>query len=159
MARRALTYAKVVLPVLIVILALTVPGAANAASPAYTVRPGDTFLRNTVAAGGEVQCGFFYIVQRGDNLFRIGLRFGVTVNDLVRANHIHNPNLIFVGQRLFIPCHHVPPICTYVVKRGDNLFRIALRFHTTVDFLADINHICNPNLIFVGQVLRVPCDP
>ena len=41
----------------------------------------------------------------------------------------------------------------YVVKRGDNLFRIALRHNTTVQKLAEINHIQNPSRIYVGQCI------
>ena len=43
-----------------------------------------------------------YTVQRGDNLSRIARRFGVTVNYLVSANNIQNPNLIFPGQILIV---------------------------------------------------------
>jgi len=54
-----------------------------------------------------------------------------------------------------------PPI--YVVKRGDTLSRIALVYHTTVQALVNANHIANPRLIYVGQVLRIPgpawCPP
>lgn len=42
---------------------------------------------------------------------------------------------------------------TYVVKTGDSLFRIGLKFGTTADKLAAINGIANPNIIFPGQVL------
>lgn len=45
---------------------------------------------------------------------------------------------------------------TYTVRRGDNLFRIALRFGTTVKAIAEANRIPNPNLIYVGQVLLIP---
>ncbi len=45
---------------------------------------------------------------------------------------------------------------TYVVQTGDNLFRIALRFGTTVEVLASINGIADPRLIYVGQVIRLP---
>ena len=47
---------------------------------------------------------------------------------------------------------------TYVVQRGDNLFRIALRFGLTTSELAEANGIANPSLIFVGQVLTIPGD-
>ncbi len=50
-----------------------------------------------------------------------------------------------------------PGDCTYVVKRGDTLSAIAAKYHTTVATLAAMNHIKNPNLIFTGQVLHVPC--
>ena len=46
--------------------------------------------------------GRIYIVQRGDTLFGIAYRFGVSVWALARANGIYNPNLIYVGQRLVI---------------------------------------------------------
>lgn len=56
-----------------------------------------------------VPCGPFagwartYIVQPGDNLFRIGLSYGVTVSQLQRANCMGSSTTIFVGQRLWVP--------------------------------------------------------
>ena len=51
----------------------------------------------------------------------------------------------------------VPPAQrTYTVCRGDNLFRLSLRFGTTVQAIAEANGILNPNLIYVGQVLLIP---
>ena len=44
-----------------------------------------------------------YVVQPGDNLFRIGLKFGVSAQDIARVNGIVNPNVIYVGQSLIIP--------------------------------------------------------
>jgi LysM repeat protein len=44
-----------------------------------------------------------YTVQPGDNLYRISLRFGVSMRALVQANGIADANRIFVGQRLTIP--------------------------------------------------------
>ncbi|MGC9469869.1 MAG: LysM peptidoglycan-binding domain-containing protein [Anaerolineae bacterium] len=45
---------------------------------------------------------------------------------------------------------------TYVVKPGDNLFRISLRFNTTVQAVAQANNITNPSMIYVGQTLTIP---
>lgn len=47
--------------------------------------------------------GVIYVVQRGDNLFRIALSYGLTTDDLAAANGISNTSQIFVGQRLVIP--------------------------------------------------------
>lgn len=44
-----------------------------------------------------------YVVQPGDTLYRIALRFGVSVAALQQVNGISNPSLIFVGQVLLIP--------------------------------------------------------
>ncbi len=59
----------------------------------------------TVTTGTTPICasGSQYVVRRGDTLFRISRRCGVTVDALVQANHIRNRNLIYVGQVLVIP--------------------------------------------------------
>jgi nucleoid-associated protein YgaU len=44
----------------------------------------------------------------------------------------------------------------HIVRRGENLFRISLRYHTTVTALVAVNGLSNPNLIYVGQVLYIP---
>ncbi len=43
-----------------------------------------------------------FVVRRGDNLFRIGLRFGLLFTRLQAMNGLLNPNLIRVGQRLCV---------------------------------------------------------
>jgi hypothetical protein len=44
----------------------------------------------------------------------------------------------------------------HIVVAGENLFRIALRYNTTVSILASINHISDPTLIYVGQKIYLP---
>jgi LysM repeat protein len=114
-----------------------------------------------------------YVVQAGDNLFRISLRFGVSIAAIQEANGIANPNLIYVGQVLKIPGGTGPvptaapgataapsgTVGTYVVQPGDTLGRIAARFGTTVAAIAQANNIVNVNLIYVGQVLQIAGAP
>ena len=45
---------------------------------------------------------------------------------------------------------------THTVQAGENLYRIALRYGYTVEYLAAINGITNPAAIYVGQVLQIP---
>jgi len=107
------------------------------------------------AAGGT------HVVQPGENLFRIALRYGTTVEAIASANGIANPALINVGQTLTIPTGTQPSppspgATTYVVQSGDNLFRIALRYNMSHVYLAQYNNIANPSNIYVGQVLNIP---
>jgi len=103
-----------------------------------------------------------HVVQRGENLFRIALRYGTTVEAIASANGIANPALIYAGQELVIPSPGTQPPppsageTTYVVQPGDNLFRIALRYNMSHLYLAQYNGIANPSRIYVGQVLRIP---
>lgn len=99
-----------------------------------------------------------YTVQPGDTLTRIAARFGTTVSAIAEANGLANPNLIYVGQVLLIPAGSSPsptsPI--HVVRPGETLYRIALRYGTTVERLMALNHLSNPHRIFAGQILRIP---
>ncbi len=106
------------------------------------------------ALSGEIT----HIVQPGQNLFGIARYYGVDVWALARANHIVNPNYIYVGQRLIIPAKPTaqPPAGVYIVKVGDTLYSIARQYGTTAWAIAQANGIYNLNYIYVGQRLRIP---
>lgn len=113
----------------------------------------------------------YYTVKGGDTLSRIAGQFNTTVNKLATLNDIHNVNRIYVGQRLLVrqPAEQQQQQTTpkrtenntttnsntYTVKSGDTLSGIAGKFNTTYTQLAQLNHISNPNVIHVGQVLTL----
>ncbi len=106
-----------------------------------------------------------HVVQAGENLYRIALRYGTTYRQLAASNGITDPHRIYVGQRLIVPGgqgetgqQSTATNRVHVVQRGENLYRIALRYGTTYHTLAAVNGIRNPTLIGVGQVLRIPDD-
>ena len=94
-----------------------------------------------------------YTVKRGDNLTKIASMYGVTVSDLVKWNNIKNPNLIYPGQKIIIKD---APKEYYKVVRGDTLSEIAKRYGLSLPEILALNpDIKNPNLILVGQLIRV----
>jgi len=100
-----------------------------------------------------------YTVQRGDTLTKIARNYGTTVEALVEANNILNPNLIFPGEILRIETGTYDRFDTlhtiYRVRYGDTLTKIAREYNTTVADIAELNDIQNVNRIFVGEVLRI----
>lgn len=100
-----------------------------------------------------------YVVQRGDTLRLIATRYGITWQDIAIVNNLPNPNRIYPGQVLVIPRSSVPvePVPQYyVVRHGDTLRLIALRYGTTWQALTIANNLANPNLIHAGNVLVIP---
>jgi len=97
----------------------------------------------------------YHTVQPGENLFRIALRYGTTVDAIVVANNLPDSSSIRVGQALLIPVGPPTGRNTYVVQPGDTLYSIAHRFDTTVETLAALNGIAPPYVIEVGQALIV----
>jgi murein DD-endopeptidase MepM/ murein hydrolase activator NlpD len=101
-----------------------------------------------------------YQVRWGDTLGSVASRFGVSVSSLAAANGISDPNRVQAGHVLRIPAPGRAAAATaggvHVVGRGETLGHIAARHGTTVTALAEANGLRNPNLIRVGQRLRVP---
>lgn len=107
-------------------------------------------------------CVGYYTVKFGDTLNSISRVYGVSVQALMAANNIYNPNLIYAGQTLCIPGSAPvppPPPCGtyYTVQWGDTLSKIAARYGTTVQAIMYANNIANPNWIYAGMILYIPC--
>jgi LysM repeat protein len=77
---------------------LIVPAAGTTALPTAAAT-----AQATTTAGERV-----HIVAAGENLFRIGLRYGFTVEELAAYNNLPNPDRIDVGQVILIPPGGLP---------------------------------------------------
>ena len=112
-----------------------------------------------------------HVVQRGENLFSIAQQYGRTLEEVAQANGIAPPYVIHSGNRITIPApgggtqapapaapapQQPTGETTYTVQRGESLAIIAAKFNTTYIVLAEMNGIANPDVLHVGQVLRVP---
>jgi LysM repeat protein len=115
-------------------------------------------------AGTGVTSGTAYVVQSGDTLSGIALRFGTDVATLVRLNGLSNPDVLLAGTRLVVPTPVLrapaptpaPRAVLYSVKAGDTLWDIAVRTGTTVEALLAANHLDPDARIRPGQVLALP---
>ena len=107
-----------------------------------------------------------HTVVAGDSFESIANKYGVTVRELVNAN----PQLMKSGDALTIPVAVAIPAesasnsgggvssgpKTHIVKSGDSLYNIAIKYGTTVAAIASLNSIADPNNIKVGQTLKIP---
>lgn len=89
-----------------VILAATAApgGVATLPTPAASAPQ----ILPTASSGESVNAGEpgaqqIYVVEAGDSLGSIATRFGVTLDELIQANNLANPDFLFSGQRLAIP--------------------------------------------------------
>ena len=115
---------------------------------------GQQLLIPTAESSNGSQSGITYTVQRGDSLYSIARRYGVTVNDITRLNNLAGTSLS-IGQELLIPSGgSSSPSNTYVVKSGDNLYSIARKFNVSVDSIKSKNNL-KSNLLSVGQTLII----
>lgn len=96
-----------------------------------------------------------YIVKSGDSLWSIAKKFGITVDELKKANNLKS-NLLSINQVLTIPKGSSTEDNNdyYIVKKGDSLWKIANQFNTTVDKLKEINKL-STNDLSVGQKLLI----
>jgi LysM repeat protein len=139
--------------------------------PTATLGPSPTY--NPMLASQDC----VHVVQRGQNVYRIALSYGVTIADVARANGLANSAVVRIGQELVIPgCGDLtptpgvpaavggeaPPLAeacqqTHLIQPGENLYRIALRYGITMNELRNANGISNINVIKAGDTLTIPC--
>lgn len=97
------------------------------------------------------------IVSPGDTLSSIAQQFNTSVQAILGVNNIADPNLIYAGQVLNLPSTSGAPSGTvYIVQSGDTLSGIAANYGTDYQTLANYNGIADPNVISVGQQIRIP---
>ena len=137
-----------------------------------TTEPGSvaTAVPETNEPRGEVS----HTIVAGDTLTGLSLLYDVSVEAIVAANNLTNEDSLDIGQVLVIPAQGtevediatpvveataVPPATEeriHIVQAGENLFRIGLQYGFTVDELAAYNNMANPNVLEVGQQIRIP---
>lgn len=109
-----------------------------------------------------------HVVQSGENLFRIALRYGIDIEELARVNDITDLTRVFAGQELIIPGLSavdesdviINPLVAatpviHTVQRGQFLGQIAELYNVTIAEILAANNIANPNTVYPGQQLQI----
>jgi len=119
-----------------------------------------------------------YTVKPGENLWSISENFyksGYNWVDIAKANNLENPGIIFTGNKLTIPKIETKTITvsiqqkqetnksiagnSYTIEKGDSIWDIAVRAYGdgySWTRIAQANSLENPDLIFSGNVLKIP---
>ena len=95
-----------------------------------------------------------YTVQKGDSLWVIANKYGITTEELKSYNNLTS-NLLSIGQVLKIPQGKTSTENIYTVKKGDSLWTISNRYNTTVEKIKVLNNLTS-NLLSIGQQLKIP---
>ncbi len=104
----------------------------------------------------------YHRLRRGETLSHLARRYRTSVTAIMRVNNISNPRRLRAGQKLKIPVgrkyvakrYHKKTV-TYVVRRGDSLWKIAKKFNTSPKKIMRVNRLSTTRLK-IGQVLRIP---
>lgn len=96
-----------------------------------------------------------YQVQKGDTLYGIANKYGISLSELKAINNLDNDNLA-IGQLINVPSG-LSVANTYIVSKGDTLYSIAKKFNIGIDKLKDVNNLTN-NMLSMGQKLIIPFE-
>jgi len=96
-----------------------------------------------------------HIVQSGQSIYGISQAYGTTVEDIVEANELPNPNQLVVGQALVIPIIG----SFYWVQPGDSLWSIGQKFGVNYQQIAQVNQISLTQPLSIGLRLYIPPRP
>lgn len=104
-----------------------------------------------------------YRIRSGNTLYGLAKKFDTTIFNIARENNIKNVNLIYTGEVLkVIPNYNSVESKAstskiyYEVKKGNTLYKISKEFNVSIEKIVSLNKIENPNLIYVGEILKIP---
>jgi LysM repeat protein len=127
----------------------------------------------TVPDSNEPRGEVSHTVVAGDTISGLSLLYDIPAEVIVSANNLTNVDSLDLGQVLIIPAEGtevvatavpadataVPPVTeerSHVVQAGENLYRIGLQYGFSFEELATYNNIANPNVLEVGQIIKIP---
>lgn len=104
------------------------------------------------AAAQESAGDVYYVIQPGDTLTRIALRFGVTADAIIAANSISDPNTLYVGTQLIIPgVDWVQGVLEVrSVPFGETFRSLQRRYRLSESVMTHLGGLVSPNQLYMG---------
>ncbi|WP_226087029.1 LysM peptidoglycan-binding domain-containing protein [Mesobacillus sp. S13] len=103
-----------------------------------------------------------HTVQSGDTLWKIAQKYGTTIDAIIKANNLDPAKYLYIGQKLTIPSSTptpeppaVQPVVHTVVS-GDTLWKISVKYATTIDAVVKANNLDPAKYLYIGQKLTIP---
>jgi len=113
-----------------------------------------------------------HVIVKGDTFYDLAKKYGVTMQALKDANPNVNPSKLQLNQKIVIPAptapatgaataittietQTVPGETTHKVISGDNLTKLAEKYHVTVNAIRKANNLTSDRIV-VGQTLKIP---
>ncbi|MEA3328051.1 MAG: peptidoglycan DD-metalloendopeptidase family protein [Chloroflexota bacterium] len=117
-------------------------------------------FKSTVQAASDKQQDATYIVQQGDTLSSITLRFGISLDELLSANDISDPNSVNIGRRLIIPgLEGISGVLTSeVLPFGSTLTGLTRQYELDQNDLVSLNRITSPSETIAGVKFIIPIN-
>ncbi|MCR5219322.1 M23 family metallopeptidase [Treponema sp.] len=117
----------------------------------------------SLAMGVSLLFALDHKVAKGETFYSISKKYGITVDELCKANGITKNDVLKTGQTLKIPSKEGQSDTSaarkydlYTVQKGDTLYRIAKINGITVDELKKLNGLEDASALKVGAKLKIP---
>jgi murein DD-endopeptidase MepM/ murein hydrolase activator NlpD len=122
---------------------------------ALALAPRAALAGEDLPGGNSYPCKEFHTVRSGETLFTIARKYDVPALQLIVMNQLENANLIYPGEEMCVKFFKTAG-AFYAVESGDTFSQIAKDYEVDPKFLAFVNGIDDPNVIFQGQLLFIP---
>ena len=112
------------------------------------------------SAAAQTQ-GPIYVVEAGDSLWGIALKFGLDAVQLAEANGMTLGEALAVGRELVVPGFDGISgiLSTRPVEYGETVRSLSLRHGLTVETVTRLNRVVSPGRLYVGQDVIFPQGP
>ena len=97
-----------------------------------------------------------YQVQDGETIDELANKFNTTVASILKENNLLNSSQIYPGMKVVIPSNRESYYNTYIVKKGDSLFKIAENYNINPKLLATFNGLNYDDYIYPDQEIMLP---